>query len=244
MIVGVGIVGGWAILVPLSGAVIVPGTLVVESDVKKIQHPAGGVVANILVRDGMHVHAGDLLLHLDQTQLRTNAEVISQQLDQVRVRLARLIAERDGIDEPQMPHEMAGRSNDDAVKRLWASEISLFKSRAAARSSAKELLRSRARQLEEQISGLDAQVKSKAAQHDLIGGELTGVDSLFQKGLVPLTRKTSLQREAARLDGERGQVVAAIAEAKSKISEAELQAVRIDQEFRSEVMKESTRGTR
>ena len=238
LIGGVGIVAAWAILVPLSGAVIMPGTLVLESDVKKIQHPAGGVVSKILVRDGMHVHAGDLLLHLDQTQLRTNAEVISQQLDQVRVRLARLIAERDGQDEPQIPHELAGKSNDDAVKHLWASEISLFKSRAAARSSAKELLRSRAQQLEEQISGLDAQVKSKAAQHDLIGGELTGVDSLFQKGLVPLTRKTSLQREAARLDGERGQVVSAIAEAKSKISEAELQAVRIDQEFRSEVMKE------
>ena len=93
-------------------------------------------------------------------------------------------------------------------------------------------------QLEEQISGLDAQVKSKAAQHDLIAGELEGVDSLYQKGLVPLTRKTSLQREAARLDGERGQVVAAIAEAKSKISEAELQADKIDQEFRTEVMKD------
>ena len=231
--------GGWAILVPLSGAVIVPGTLVVESDVKKIQHPSGGVVANIPVRDGIHVRAGDLLLHLDETQLRANAQVAAQQLDQMRVRLARLIAERDGMDEPQMPHEMANRLTDDAMSsRLWASEISLFNSRAAARSSAKELLRSRAGQLEEQISGLDAQVKSKAAQHDLISGELEGVDSLYQKGLVPLTRKTSLQREAARLDGERGQMAASIAEAKSKISEAELQAVRIDQDFRTEVMKD------
>ena len=97
MIVGVGIVGAWAILFPLSGAVVVPGTLVVESDVKKIQHPAGGVVANIPVSDGMHVRAGDLLLHLDETQLRTNAQVLTQQLDQMRVRLARLIAERDGL---------------------------------------------------------------------------------------------------------------------------------------------------
>ena len=238
LIAGIGILGGWAILVPLSGAVIVPGTLVVESDVKKIQHPAGGVVANIPVRDGMHVRAGDLLLHLDETQLRANSQVVTQQLDQMRVRLARLIAERDGINEPQMPREMASRSNDDAVSHLWASEISLFNSRAAARRSAKELLRSHAGQLGEQISGLDAQVKSKVAQRDLISGELEGVDSLYQKGLVPLTRKTSLQREAARLDGERGQVAAAIAEANSKISEAELQAVRIDQDFRTEVMKD------
>ena len=238
LILGVGILGGWAIFVPLSGAVVVPGTLVVESDVKKIQHPAGGVVANIPVRDGMHVRAGDLLLRLDETQLRANSQVLTQQLDQMRVRLARLIAERDGMDQPQMPHEMANRSGDDDVSRLWASEISLFNSRAAARRSAKELLHSHVGQLGEQISGLDAQVKSKAAQHDLISGELEGVDSLYQKGLVPLTRKTSLQREAARLDGERGQTAAAIAEAKSKISEAELQAMRIDQDFRTEVMKD------
>ena len=84
--IGVGIVGCWACLVPLSGAVVVPGTLVVESDLKKIQHPAGGVVANIPVRDGMHVSAGDVLLRLDETQLRTNAQVLAQQLDQTRVR--------------------------------------------------------------------------------------------------------------------------------------------------------------
>ena len=238
LIFGVGIVGAWATLVPLSGAVVVPGTLVVESDVKKIQHPAGGVVANIPVRDGMHVRTGDLLLHLDETQLRANAQVLSQQLDQIRARVARLIAERDGLDQPQMPHEMANRSGDGDVSRLWASEISLFNSRAATRRNAKELLQSHVGQLGEQISGLDAQVKSKAAQHDLISGELEGVDGLYQKGLVPLTRKTSLQREAARLDGERGQVVAAIAEAKSKISEAELQAVKIDHDFRTEVMKD------
>ena len=238
LIFGVGIVGAWATLMPLSGAVVVPGTLVVESDVKKIQHPSGGVVANIPVRDGMRVRAGDLLLHLDETQLRANAQVLSQQLDQTRARLARLIAERDGLDQPQMPHEMANRSGDNDVGRIWVSEVSLFNSRAAMRRNSKELLQSHVGQLGEQISGLDAQVKSKAAQHELISGELEGVDGLYQKGLVPLTRKTSLQREAARLDGERGQVTAAIAEAKSKISEAELQSVKIDQDFRTEVMKD------
>jgi HlyD family secretion protein len=238
LISGIGILGGWAILVPLSSAVVVPGTLVVESNVKKIQHPTGGVVADIPVRDGMHVKAGDRLLRLDDTQLRANAQVITQQLDQLRVRLARLIAERDGLDAPQMPHEMAGRSGEGDVSRLWASEVLLFNSRAAARRNAKELLHSRVGQLNEQISGLDAQVKSKAAQHDLIAGELEGVESLYQKGLVPLTRKASLQREAARLDGDRGQASAAIAEANSKISESELQDARIDQDFRTEVMKD------
>jgi HlyD family secretion protein len=238
LMIGVGIVGGWACLMPLAGAVIVPGTLVVESAVKKIQHPAGGVVANIPVHDGMEVRIGEVLLRLDETQPRANAQVLGQQLNQVRVRLARLIAERDDLDQPQMPHEIVDRSEDDDLDALWAAETSLFNSRAAARSTAKELLHSHVGQLGEQIAGLEAQAKSKAAQHHLISGELEGVDSLYQKGLVPLARKTSLEREAARLDGERGQVAAAIAEAKSKISEAELQAVRIDQDFRTEVMKD------
>jgi HlyD family secretion protein len=238
LIVGVGILGGWATLVPLSGAVVVPGTLVVESDVKKIQHPTGGVVAQIPVHDGMHVHAGDLVLRLDETQVRARYQELMQQLDQVRVRLARLVAERDGTHEPKVPQEIAARLSDDGVNRLWTSEISLFNSRAATRGSTKDLLRSHIGQLREQISGLDAQVKSKAAQHDLISGELEGVETLYRKGLVPLTRKTSLQREAARLDGDRGQVEAGIAEAKSKISEAELQIVRIDQDFHTEVMKD------
>ena len=102
-----------------------------------------------------------------------------------------------------MPHEMASRVGDSDISRLWASEGSLFNRRAAVRRSAKELLHSHIGQLGEQKSGLDAQIKSKATQHQLISGELEGVDSLYQKGLVPLTRKTSLQREAARLDGER-----------------------------------------
>jgi HlyD family secretion protein len=238
LMTGVCVVGGWACLMPLSGAVIVPGTLVVESVVKKIQHPAGGVVADIPVRDGTQVHTGDLLLRLDETQPRANAQVLTQQLNQVRVRLARLTAERDGLDQPQMSHDLVDRRGDQEVDRLWAAETSLFASRAAARRTAKELLHSHVGQLGEQIAGLEAQAQSKTAQHDLISGELEGVDGLYRKGLVPLARKTSLQREAARLGGERGQVAAAIAEAKSKISEAELQAARIDHDFRTEVMKD------
>jgi membrane fusion protein, type I secretion system len=238
LIIGLGIFGTWATVVPLSSAVVVPGTLVVETNVKKIQHPTGGVVARILVHDGMHVRAGDLVLRLDETQARATYQVLKQQLNQVRARLARLIAERDGKDEPNTPKEIDDRRSDDSVRRLWASEVSLFNSRAAARRSAKELLRSHIGQLKEQISGLDAQVKSKAAQRDLISGELEAVESLYEKRLVPLTRKTSLQREAARLNGDRGQAAAAIAEAKSKISEAELQIIRIDQDFRTEVMKD------
>jgi HlyD family secretion protein len=238
LIICIGIFSACATLVPLAGAVVVAGTLVVESSVKKIQHPAGGVVARIPVHDGMHVNAGDLVLQLDETQVKANYQVLLQQLEQVRVRAARLLAERDGLAEPKIRPELAASLNDEAFKQLWASETSLFKRRAAARRSAKELLSGRVGQLKEQISGLDAQVQSKAAQRGLIAHELEGVESLYKQGLVPLTRKTSLQREAARLDGDRGQALAAIAEAKSKMNETQLQVLRFDQDFRAEVMKD------
>jgi HlyD family secretion protein len=230
--------GGWLALVPLAGAVVVPGNLVVQSNVKTIQHPTGGVVAEIKVHDGKHVDAGDLLVRLDATQTQANLQMVNKQLDELRARISRLIAERDGLERPEIPAELAARSSEDNVRSLLASENSLFKARLTARKSQKDLLQSRVAQLSEEISGLDAQVDSKAKQLELIAGEVTGVQDLYDKHLVPLTRLTTLQREAARIEGERGQLISAIAETKSKIGEAQLQIVRIDQDFRSEVVKE------
>jgi HlyD family secretion protein len=230
LIIGIGVAAGWATLVPLSAAVVLPGTLVVESSVKKIQHPNGGVVADIPVHDGMRVNPGDLLVRLDETQVRAGRQVVTNQLEQVRVRIARLVAERDDAAELIIGEEVD--------HQLAASEFSLFKARASARHGQKELLQNNISQFEEQIGGLDAQLKSKSSQLTLISGELSGVEDLFNKGLVPITRMMSLKRDAARLEGERGQLVSAIAETKAKIGQAQLQIVRVDQEFRAEVMKD------
>lgn len=119
--IGVGIVGCWACLVPLSGAVVVPGTLVVESDLKKIQHPAGGVVANIPVRDGMHVSAGDVLLRLDETQLRTNAQVLAQQLDQTRVRTTPQLEGLVSYVSADLNHDRQKNPSDASTERAPAA---------------------------------------------------------------------------------------------------------------------------
>jgi len=156
--------------------------------------------------------------------------VVSKQLDEFRARSARLLAERDGLSRPEIPAEMTTRLSDSAVRNLLAAEGMLFTARATARDSQKELLRSRVSQLNEEIGGLDAQVASKAKQLELIAGELTGVQELYEKRLVPLARLTALQRESARIEGERGQLTSAIAETKAKIGEAQLQIVRIDQD--------------
>ncbi len=230
--------GGWAAFMPLAGAVVVPGNLVVQSNVKKIQHPTGGVVAEIAVQDGSRVKAGDLLLRLDATQARAGLQMVSKQLDEVRAKIARLTAERDGLAAMKIPAALASRSGDDTVKSLLASEDSLFKARASERRSQKDLLQSQVAQLTQEISGLEAQLDSKAKQQQLIAGELTGVQELYDKHLVPLARLTSLQRESAQIDGERGQLTSAIAETKSKIGAAQLQMVRMDQDFRTDVVKQ------
>ncbi len=238
LIASVVVAGIWATMVPISGAVVLPGTLVVESHVKKIQHPTGGVLAEIDVEDGTHVNTGTLLARLDQTQLQANQQIVADQLDQIRARIARLLSERDGLADVQTPPQLARRIRDPSVGRLMASEISLFTARSTARQSQKELHENNIHQFEEQIRGFDAEIKSKSSQLDLIATELTGVQELYAKGLVPLTRMTTLQRDAARLDGERAQLTATIAETKAKIGQARLQIVKIDQDFRSEVMKD------
>lgn len=230
--------GGWFFLMPLAGAVVVPGNLVVQSNVKTIQHPTGGVVAEVAVRNGSHVKSGDLLVRLDATQVRASLQMVSKQLDEVRTKMARLSAERDGHEQLAIPQAVAARMSDDTVKSLLASEEGLFKARSNARHSQKELLQSKVQQLTEEISGLDVQVDSRGKQLELIKGELAGVQDLYDKRLVPITRLTTLQRESARIEGERGQLLSSIAETKSKIGEAQLQIVRIDQDFRTEVVKD------
>jgi len=154
------------------------------------------------------------------------------------VRIARLTAERDGLDEPKMPGNSASRATSQDLASLLASETSLFKARLSTRENQRQLLRSNVAQLEEQIDGIDAQIKSKSAQLELISSELKGVQELYDKQLVPLTRLTTLQRQAAQLDGERSQLKSTIAETRSKISQAELEIVKIDQDLRSEAMKD------
>lgn len=238
LLVALLLAGGWAVLVPLAGAVVVPGNLVVQSNVKTIQHPTGGVVAEIAVHDGMRVATGDLLVRLDATQAQASLQMVNKQLDELRTRLARLVAERDGLPQLELPAELATRSDEATVKTLLASEKSLFSARANARRSQTDLLQSRIAQLGEEIAGLDAQVDSKTKQLELIAGELSGVQELYDKRLVPLTRLTTLQRESARIEGERGQLISSIAETKSKIGEAQLQVIRLDQDFRTDVVKE------
>jgi HlyD family secretion protein len=232
------VVLGWAGFVPLSGAVVVAGRLVVQSSVKKVQHPQGGIVASILVRNGTKVAAGEELARLDQTSARSNLQVVARQLDEARMRIARLTAERDNLPTPRWPTKSAAQLDNAEREQLLASEQDFFAARASTRRGQKELADSRVTQLEKQIAGLEAQLQSNGKKMGIASGELRGVEDLLRQKLVTLPRATALQRETAHLDGIDGQLAAQIAETRAKVSEARLQALQAEQTFRSDVMRD------
>ena len=233
-----GTIGLWAATATLSGAVVAPGQFVVDTYVKKVQHPTGGIVGDLKVREGDRVSEGDLLIRLDETVTRANLQIVSKQLDEFVARRARLEAERDGKAKIELPEEFQPRANDPAVVKLMEAERTLFEARMSAREGQKSQLKKRISQLQDEITGLKAQQTAKARESALISKELEGVRELYQKNLVQLTRLSALEREAASLEGQRGQLIAAVAQSEGKIAETSLQIIQIDEETRAEVMKE------
>jgi HlyD family secretion protein len=228
--------GAWTAATELSGAIIATGSLVVESNIKKVQHPTGGVVAELPIQAGARVQAGDLLVRLDATTTRATYDSVTKSLWEIAARNARLEAERDGRDEVAVPAELAGAGPD--VARIVDGERKLFRFRRDALQGQKAQLRERIGQLREEIKGLVEQAAAKEQETAIIGREYEGVEDLWKKNLIQLTRLTSLQRDMSRLKGERGILVANIAQAKGKVSETELQIIQLEQNLRSEVAKE------
>jgi len=238
VIILAGGVGGWAATTELAGAVVGSGTLVVDSYTKKVQHPTGGVVGELKVRDGAQVKAGDVIVRLDETVTRANLLIVVKSLDEQTARRARLEAERDDQEWLGFPADLVGRIADPDVARLIVGERKLFELRRVARAGKKAQLNERIGQLQEQIRGLEEQIQAKDRETTFIDQELLGVRDLWRKNLIQISRLTTLERDAVRVHGERGALVAAIAEARGRITETTLQIMQIDQDLRSEVGKD------
>jgi HlyD family secretion protein len=230
--------GGWATTTELSGAVIASGVLVVETNVKKVQHPTGGVVGELRVRDGTRVKGGDIVVRLDDTTTRANLAIVLKSLDELGARQARLEAERDDDEKIDFPADLLARKRDPDVARILGSEQILFELRHKARLGQKSQLRERIAQLQDEIIGLTGQAEAKKTEIEMIHEELKGVRELWDKRLVSIQRWMALEREAARITGERGQIISSIAQAKGKTAEIKLQILQVDQDLRSEVAKE------
>lgn len=230
--------GGWASTVPISGALIAPGSVVVDSNVKKVQHPTGGVVGEVRVRDGDTVKAGDIVVRLDETVVKASLAIVVKTLNGLWARGARLEAEQRGVDKIKFPQQLLDQASDPDVRDVMASETKLFEVRVNGRTGQKAQLRERVTQLNEEIAGLTAQEQSKDKEISLVEKELIGVRQLYDQHLVQISRLTTLERDAARLNGERAQYIASRAQAKGKITETELQIIQVDKDMVSEVSKD------
>jgi HlyD family secretion protein len=234
----VGCIGGWAATSELAGAVIASGTVTVKSSVKKVQHPTGGVVKELLVREGSAVTEGQILVRLDDTVTGATLGVVRSQLDESNARHARLIAEREDADTVTFPLDLLARIGESNVANAIHGEQKLFESRRASRAGQRSQLRERIAQSNEEVRGLTAQQQAKEGEIKLISEELVGVADLYKKNLVSISRYMALQRERTRLEGDRGQFIAEIARARARISETELQIIQLDEEFRGGVLKD------
>jgi HlyD family secretion protein len=230
--------GGAATLVEIAGAVMAKGIIVVEGSAKKVQHPTGGIVSRIAVKDGDTVREGDVVLALDDTLARANLMVLVRQIDELEIRQARLTAERDGLAAFDLPPALATRAGETEVLDLLAAERRLFVSRRDARAGQKAQLGERIAQLEQEISGLTQQKDAKGLELGFVARELEGSKVLWEKNLYPVTKFTAIQRDAARLSGEEGQLVAQAAQTRGRITEIRLQIDQIDQDLRAETMRD------
>jgi HlyD family secretion protein len=231
-------IGGWAGTAQISGALIAPGSVVVDSNVKKVQHPTGGVVGELRARDGDLVKAGDVVVRLDDTVTKAGLAIVTKNLNGLWARAGRLEAEQRGAERITFPQVLLEQIADDDVKNVIGSETKLFNVRSAGRIGQKAQLRERISQLNEEIGGLTAQEAAKTREIELVEKELVGVRGLYNQQLVQISRLTVLERDAARLAGERAQFIAARAQAKGKITEIELQIIQIDKDLVSEVSKD------
>ena len=224
----VGGFGGWSMLTDISGAIVASGQLEVEQNRQIVQHPDGGVVAEIAVIEGQAVKTGDLLIRLDGSLLQSELAIVEGQLFEVLARRSRLEAERDDKDAPTFTGELAelARTRPE-VAELVAGQRGLFIARRESLARQSEQLEKRGSQITSQIEGVVAQSQALAIQLELIRQELKDQQSLLDKGLAQASRVSALQREEAQLLGDVGELASSRAQAEGRATEVELEILRL-----------------
>jgi HlyD family secretion protein/epimerase transport system membrane fusion protein len=228
--------GTWSALAPLDAAVVAHGTLVVESKRKSVQHLEGGIVREILVNDGSVVTEGQPLLRLDPTRAQANLSVVQGQLDATMALDARLAAERDRAKEIAFPVELTSRASDPQVKQLMDAQRRQFIERRLSLENQIAINDQRIEQLRAQIGGFRVLELSKLEQIQLYEGQLVGLRDLEKKGFFPRSRLLEMERDLARIKGDRGNDVQSIARSEMAIGETRLQTAQLRQKFTEDVL--------
>lgn len=215
-----------AALVPIGGAVIGNGQVDAESYVKRIAHPSGGVITQILVANGDHVEKGALLLRLDDTVTGADATYSGRTVDQLLAQRARLEAERLGARTIAFPAELTSAGSDSANKAM-GDERRLFASRQAEEHQMRAQLAARTDQYREQIRGFEAQIDALDHQRVLIQPEREGIRELWERKLVTISRLNQVERTAADIDGSIGALRAQVAQTRARMTEISEQSIQL-----------------
>ena len=232
-------VGAWSAVASITGAIVAPSKLKVESERQVVQHPEGGVVAEILVKEGARVEAGEILIRLDDKLIRAELNITEGQLYEIMARRGRLTAERDHSPEPVFDQELRDIAQNDAkMASLMRGQRQLFFARRDTAEREIEQLRERQTQIREQIVGSQSQQEALSSQLDFVNQELADLKELQKKGLAQASRVLALERENARLLGQRGELIANVARLKGQISEIEIQLLGLESGRREEAITE------
>lgn len=224
---------GLSAILQVGGAVVGSGEVAVESNVKTLIHPTGGILKALMVRDGDHVAKGQLLMRLDQGVSSVGAESAALGLEQLLARRARLEAERDGASSILFPPDLAAKT-DARAREAMTRERQLFALRRRERDGSIALLNQRVRQYDEQIASYRAQIAAIESQMTLIEPELAGLRKLHDRQLVTINRLNEMERTAVQMKGSKAALESNIAEARAHISEANEQILNVDKQIRSD----------
>jgi len=229
--------GAWAIQAQISGAIVSSGKIEVDQNRQIVQHPDGGVVEDIQVEEGDVVIEGDVLIQLDDNLLASELTIIEGQLFELMARRGRLEAERDNSKGVEFEEELMDLAmvNED-VREQMAGQVRLFLARSASIEKEIEQLGKRRIQITDQIIGIDAQMDAMNIQLDLLDQELENQRELLEKGLAQIARVLNLQREEARLSGSVGELKAQRAQAEGRITELEIEILKIETQRREEAI--------
>lgn len=232
--------GGWAATTELSSAVIAPGRVVIEGNAKDIQHLAGGIVSEILVKDGNEVAAGDVLLRLDPTLAKANLSIVESALARLYARRARLVAEINQSGTISIPESLLAFLEPASRDMIIASEKGILESGTNAREGSRKQLQTRKQQLWDESRGLSSQITAVEQQAELINDETARSAALYEKRIITLQRFNLLKRQKADLQGQLGQLAAQKAQIEGRAVEIDLQILQLERDHTTQVAENLT----
>jgi membrane fusion protein, type I secretion system len=238
IIIAIGGFVTWAVLAPLASAVIASGVVKVDSNRKQIQHFEGGIVKEILVKNGDRVHSGDVLVRLDETKAAASLAILRDGIVSAIAQRSRLLAERDQKEVVIFPDSLNSWDNEQRVKDAKTTQLTLFNARRASLNGQIEILKKQIIHLREDIVGLNSQKRAKSRQLFLVKDELESLKTLFKKKLIGKQKVLELERLAASLEGENGEHISEIAATKTAIAQKELEIYQLQTNMQEKVISE------